>query len=102
MHISEYDYLFKLLLIGDFGVGKRPSRPVSEIAEVLMSRRRGRDPNAISITLEGLIDPTAVYWQELHKKSAVRSLEEELEFYELLDMDAEGETDNTGENGAHS
>jgi hypothetical protein len=28
MHTSEYDYLFKLLLIGDSGVGKvRPSSP---------------------------------------------------------------------------
>ena len=56
----------------------------------------------ISITLKDLIDGSANYWQELHKKSAVRSLDEELEFYELLDMDAEGETDNTGDNGAYS
>ncbi|KAH9834931.1 uncharacterized protein C8Q71DRAFT_859275 [Rhodofomes roseus] len=39
MHISEYDYLFKLLLIGDFGVGKgQPLTPGPDDCDVEMKR----------------------------------------------------------------
>lgn len=31
MHTSEYDYLFKLLLIGDSGVGKVCVAPLSQL-----------------------------------------------------------------------
>jgi hypothetical protein len=34
MHTSEYDYLFKLLLIGDSGVGK--ARPQSSLSSYVV------------------------------------------------------------------
>ena len=54
-----------------------------------------RFTGSISVSLEDLIEPSAQYWQELHKKSTARSLNEELEF-------SEGETDISGDSGAHA
>lgn len=47
--------------------------------------------SAISEPLSNLFDLNTTYWTERHKRSSVRSLDEELELYECLDLDADGE-----------
>jgi len=50
-------------------------------------------PSEISIKISDLFDFSKTHWVSLHKRSASHSLDEELEFYELLDLDAPGEED---------
>ena len=45
------------------------------------------------VTIQELFDFTSVHWVDSYAKSAHRSFDEELELYELLDLDAEGEED---------
>ena len=45
------------------------------------------------LPISRLFDFSAVHWVSKHGRSASRSLNEELELYELLDMDAAGEED---------
>jgi hypothetical protein len=50
-------------------------------------------PSVISIEIAQLFDFTNRAWIPSHERSASRSLDEELELYELLDLDAPGEED---------
>jgi hypothetical protein len=43
------------------------------------------------VTIQELFDFTSIHWVDVYAKSAHRSFDEELELYELLDLDAEGE-----------
>lgn len=54
-----------------------------------------RFPSKISISIIELFDFTMSSWVERYERNAHRSLEDELEFYELIDLDAEGEEDDT-------
>ena len=47
---------------------------------------------ALSICIKDLFDFTELYWVEAYDKLAMRGLQDELELYELLDLDAEGDT----------
>ncbi|GAW09878.1 predicted protein [Lentinula edodes] len=47
-------------------------------------------PSELSIPLGSLFDFTSKSWVDIHNISAVRSLDEELEFYELVDADGNG------------
>ncbi len=49
-------------------------------------------PNALSIPIKDLFDFTQSYWVDSYSKLAMRGLQDELELYELLDLDAEGNT----------
>ena len=49
-------------------------------------------PDALSIPIKNLFDFTESYWVEAYSKLAMRGLQDELELYELLDLDAEGDT----------
>ena len=49
-------------------------------------------PDALSIPIKDLFDFTKSYWVEAYSKLAMRGLQDELELYELLDLDAEGDT----------
>ena len=53
----------------------------------------GGMPSEISIKIADLFDFVNRDWIGLHKRSASRSLAQELELYELLDMDAPGDND---------
>lgn len=53
----------------------------------------GRMPSDISVEIANLFDFTKKSWIPLHERTASRSLDEELELYELLDLDAPGEED---------
>jgi hypothetical protein len=53
----------------------------------------GQMPSVISIEIAKLFDFTNKSWIPSHERSASRSLDEELELYELLDLDAPGEED---------
>ncbi|KAH9029946.1 ribonuclease H-like domain-containing protein [Lactarius pseudohatsudake] len=46
----------------------------------------------LSIPIRNLFDFTQSYWVEAYEKLAMRGLQDELELYELLDLDAEGDT----------
>ena len=46
----------------------------------------------ISIPIRDLFDFTQSYWVEAYDKLAMRGLQDELELYELLDLDADGDT----------
>ena len=54
----------------------------------------GRMPSTISIEISKLFNFTNKSWIPSHERSASRSLEEELEFYELLDLDAPGDSED--------
>jgi hypothetical protein len=45
------------------------------------------------VSISKLFDFTKAHWVSKHERSASRSLNEELELYELLDLDAPGEED---------
>jgi hypothetical protein len=47
---------------------------------------------ALSIPIKNLFDFTQLYWVEAYDKLAMRGLQDELELYELLDLDADGDT----------
>jgi hypothetical protein len=49
-------------------------------------------PNALSIPIKDLFDFTQSYWVDSYSKLPMRGLQDELELYELLDRDAEGDT----------
>lgn len=49
-------------------------------------------PDVLSIPIKDLFDYTQSYWVESYNKLAMRGLQDELELYELLDLDAEGDT----------
>lgn len=49
-------------------------------------------PNALSIPIKDLFDFTQSYWVDSYSKLAMRGLQDELELYELLDLDAEADT----------
>jgi len=53
----------------------------------------GQMPSVISIKIADLFDFTNRTWIGLHERSTSRSLDEELELYELLDADAPGDSD---------
>jgi hypothetical protein len=40
-----------------------------------------------------LFDFSHSHWVEMHSKSSMRSFDEELQLYEMLDLDADGEED---------
>ncbi len=64
------------------------------------SRTRSDDPNSTDgfpITIGDLFDFESRVWVNHIRAFASRSLDAELELYELLDMDAEGEADEGGE-----
>ncbi|KAH9165145.1 hypothetical protein EDB89DRAFT_1911632 [Lactarius sanguifluus] len=46
----------------------------------------------LSIPISNLFDFTQLYWVEAYEKLAMRGLQDKLELYELLDLDAEGDT----------
>jgi hypothetical protein len=46
---------------------------------------------SVSLKLQDLIDPEKPFWRDYKPSGAVRSLDEEREAYELMDLDAEGE-----------
>ena len=46
----------------------------------------------ISIPIRDLFDFTQSYWVEAYDKLAMRGLQDEVELYELLDLDADGDT----------
>ncbi|KAF8488358.1 hypothetical protein F5888DRAFT_1623130, partial [Russula emetica] len=50
-------------------------------------------PTASRIKLAELFDFTVGYWSKTAKSTGSRGLQDELEFYELLDMDTSGELD---------
>jgi hypothetical protein len=50
------------------------------------------NPEALSIPIKDLFDFSQSYWVEAYGKLAMRGLQDELELYELLDLDAEGDT----------
>ncbi|KAH9015498.1 hypothetical protein EDB84DRAFT_1567672 [Lactarius hengduanensis] len=50
----------------------------------------GEMPSTISMTIVDLFDHTEKNWISLHERSASRSLNEELELYELLNLDPTG------------
>ncbi|KDQ23516.1 hypothetical protein PLEOSDRAFT_1049064, partial [Pleurotus ostreatus PC15] len=50
-------------------------------------------PSKISIKLSDLFDYRSTHWTEIHRRSASRTLDEELELYELVDLDADGDVD---------
>ena len=50
-------------------------------------------PSEISIKIGDLFNFTNTGWVAVHERSASRSLDEELELYELLDTDAPGHDD---------
>lgn len=50
-------------------------------------------PTASPIKLSELFDFTVGFWSKTAESTGLRGLEDELEFYELLDMDASGELD---------
>jgi hypothetical protein len=52
-----------------------------------------RVPSHISSPICELFDFKKNHWVSLHERSASRSLDEELEFYELLDLGAPGDED---------
>ena len=52
-----------------------------------------RMPSHISSPICELFDFKKNHWVSLHERSASRSLDEELEFYELLNLDAPGDED---------
>jgi hypothetical protein len=47
-------------------------------------------PGALSIPIKNLFDFMKLYWVEGYSKLAMQGLQDELELYELLDLDAEG------------
>lgn len=49
-------------------------------------------PDVLSIPIKDLFDFTKSYWVKAYSKLAMRGLQDELELYELLDLDAEGGT----------
>jgi hypothetical protein len=49
-------------------------------------------PDALSIPIKDLFNFTQSYWVEAYDKLATRGLQDELELYELLDLDADGDT----------
>jgi hypothetical protein len=49
-------------------------------------------PNALSISIRDLFDFMQLYWVEAYGKLAMRGLQDELELYKLLDLDAKGDT----------
>lgn len=53
----------------------------------------GQMPSEITIEIAKLFDFTKKFWIPSHERTASRSLDEELELYELLDLDAPGEED---------
>jgi hypothetical protein len=48
--------------------------------------------DVLSIPIRDLFDFTQLYWVEAYDKLAMRGLQDELELYELLDLDADGDT----------
>jgi hypothetical protein len=48
--------------------------------------------DVLSIPIRDLFDFTQSYWVEAYDKLAMRGLQDELELYELLDLDADGDT----------
>jgi len=50
-------------------------------------------PTALPIKLSELFDFTVGFWAKTAESTGSRGLQDELEFYELLDMDASGELD---------
>jgi hypothetical protein len=50
-------------------------------------------PAASPIKLSDLFDFTVGYWSQTVESTGMRGLQDELEFYELLDLDASGELD---------
>ena len=48
--------------------------------------------NMLSIPIRDLFDFTQSYWVEAYDKLAMWGLQDELELYELLDLDADGDT----------
>jgi hypothetical protein len=57
------------------------------------SEGQTRMPSHIRIEISKLFDFTKKSWIPSHERTASRSLYEELELYELLDLDAPGEED---------
>jgi hypothetical protein len=50
--------------------------------------------SAIGTTpIQALFDFKRSYWVEMFVKSSIRSFDEELQLYEMLDLDADGEQD---------
>ena len=53
-------------------------------------------PSTIKITLCELFDFSSAFWASYQRRTSVPSLEEELEIWDLLDMDADGEAETGG------
>jgi hypothetical protein len=52
------------------------------------------DATINSVRIDQLFNFSADHWVSMYSKSPLRSFDEELELYKLLDLDAEGEDDN--------
>jgi hypothetical protein len=51
-------------------------------------------PSTIGLTpIKSLFDFSRSHWVDMYSKSSIRSFDEELQLYEMLDLDAEGEDD---------
>jgi len=51
-------------------------------------------PSAIGLTpIQSLFDSSRSPWVEIYSRSVIRSFDEELTLYEMLDLDADGEED---------
>jgi len=48
--------------------------------------------DVLSIPIKNLFDFMQSYWVEAYGKMAMQGLQDELELYELLDLDADGDT----------
>ena len=60
--------------------------------EIDNSKPADPSPGTLSIPIKDLFDFTQTYWVQAYDKLAMRGLQDELELYELLDLDAEGDT----------
>lgn len=66
-------------------------------SQLIVEDDTDRDPvrqSPIGVTPIGnLFDFNRSHWANIHAGSAIRSFDEELKLYEMLDLDAEGEDD---------
>ena len=66
-------------------------RPASELGS--RAHFDTQSPSSIPLALKDLFDFNIDYWQSSSEVAGTRGLQDELEFYELLDLDASGEQD---------
>lgn len=60
--------------------------------------REAGEEAGIKVRIQDLFDFENPYWLDVVKTAGIRGLDEEMEFYQLVDLDADGEIDESGEN----